>query len=268
MEANKILTADILDIIFDGHNKAYGAYDLRKGYPERLRNAMVATGLTCFLLILAYLYGNSLQRANTQRLYVGGEVTIEPTPEKKKIEPILLPKIKPPIMATIQFVTPKIVKSEEVKKTEMPEDQKLADVKISTSTEAGLIDDETTSPPTIDEKGVVATVNMDVDNTIFRKVEIESSYPGGMSAWTRFLGQNLQYPSEASEIGVQGKVVIMFIVDQEGNTSNVEAIQGPEKLRAEAIRVIKKSGKWIPAIQNGRKVKSYKQQLIIFKLDE
>jgi protein TonB len=67
---------------------------------------------------------------------------------------------------------------------------------------------------------------------------------------------------------VQGTVMVQFIVDREGNVSDVEVVSGPETggLREEAIRVIQKSGKWTPAIQNGRKVKSYKRQPVVFKL--
>ncbi|HEV2483036.1 MAG TPA: TonB family protein [Puia sp.] len=63
-------------------------------------------------------------------------------------------------------------------------------------------------------------------------------------------------------------MLVQFIVDKEGNVSDVEAVSGPEAggLREEAMRVIRQSGKWIPAIQNGRTVKSYKKQPVIFKL--
>ena len=62
-------------------------------------------------------------------------------------------------------------------------------------------------------------------------------------------------------------MVVQFIVDKAGTVSDVEAISGPQELRDEAVRVIKKSGKWTPAVQNGRQVKSYKKQPITFKLE-
>jgi TonB family protein len=107
----------------------------------------------------------------------------------------------------------------------------------------------------------------DYDKT-FTKVEIEASFPGGDIAWLPFLSRNLQYPRDAMENGVQGTVVVQFIVDMQGNVSNVQAISGPDQggLREEAVRVIKKSGKWMPALQNGRQVKSYKKQPIVFRL--
>ena len=117
-------------------------------------------------------------------------------------------------------------------------------------------------------KGVVEAPkdNTDYDKT-FTKVEIESDYPGGTAAWQRYLQKNLQYPDEAESNEIQGQVVVQFIVDKEGKVSDVEAISGPNELREEAVRVIKKSGTWTPAVQNGRKVKSYKRQPIVFRLE-
>ena len=106
----------------------------------------------------------------------------------------------------------------------------------------------------------------DWDKT-FTKVEIESEYPGGAAAWQRYLIKTLRYPQEAQDNEVQGTVVVQFIVDKAGVVSEVEAISGPKELRDEAVRVIKKSGQWTPAVQNGRQVKSYKKQPIVFRLE-
>ena len=102
----------------------------------------------------------------------------------------------------------------------------------------------------------------------FTKVEKESIYPEGEEAWKRYLNKTFRYPQDAVNDEIQGTVVVQFIVDKEGMVSDVVAISGPEKggLREEAVRVVKKSGRWIPAIQNGRQVKSYKKQPITFRL--
>ncbi|HVM88541.1 MAG TPA: energy transducer TonB [Puia sp.] len=101
------------------------------------------------------------------------------------------------------------------------------------------------------------------------KVEIESAFPGGSNAWANFLNTNLKYPRKAIRKKIQGTVTVLFIVDKDGQVSNIQAISGPEDggLREEAIRVISISGKWTPAVQNGRLVKSYKKQPIAFKLE-
>ena len=108
----------------------------------------------------------------------------------------------------------------------------------------------------------------DYDKT-FTKVEIESAFPGGDAAWLRFLNAHLRYPDEAVNKRIQGTVVVQFVVDKQGNVSDVQAISGPliGGLREEAVLVIKNSGKWTPAIQGGRQVKSYKKQPIVFKLE-
>jgi TonB family protein len=108
----------------------------------------------------------------------------------------------------------------------------------------------------------------DYDKT-FTRVEIEAAFPGGDGVWLLYLNRNLEYPREAVQSRIQGTVFVQFIVDKEGNVSNVQAVSGPDEggLREEAVRVIKKSGRWNPAIQNGRQVKSYKKQPIIFRLE-
>lgn len=79
--------------------------------------------------------------------------------------------------------------------------------------------------------------------------------------------RNLNYPDNARDKEVQGTVEVQFIVDTLGRVSGVVAISGPDELRAEAVRVISKSGKWTPALHNGKRVKSYKRQSIVFRIE-
>jgi protein TonB len=269
MEINKILSADILDIIFEGRNKAYGAYDLRKTYNHRLRIALLVMGGLVLALAAGFLISN-YQSSHKAAQQVVQDVQLEDIKEEKKNEPPPPPPPpkEPPKVEMAKFTPPKIVKDEEVKAEEKPpEVEKLEDTKIGDVNQKGIQDDNITAPPS-DNKGVVEAPkdNTDYDKT-FTKVEIESDYPGGIAAWARYLTKNLQYPEEAQNNEIQGQVVVKFIVDKEGKVSDVEAISGPNELRDEAVRVIKKSGSWTPAIQNGRKVKSYKSQPINFRLE-
>ena len=97
----------------------------------------------------------------------------------------------------------------------------------------------------------------------------DASYPGGPEAWIKYLFEAVRYPKEAQDKEIQGAVVVQFKVDVDGRTSEVSAVEGPTVggLRAEATRVVKESGKWIPAQKNGRSISSYKKQPIIFKLE-
>jgi protein TonB len=269
MEINKILSADVLDIIFDGRNKQYGAYDLRKTYNRRMRTAMLVMLGVVIALIAGYFISNYKGKGEVAKQVVQ-DVQLEDVKEEKKNEPPPPPPPPkpPPQVEMAKFTPPKIVKDEEVKAEEKPpEVAKLEDTKIGNANQEGIKDDNITAPPA-DNKGVVDAPkdNTDYDKT-FTKVEIESEYPGGIASWYRYLQKNLVYPDEAVSAEIQGQVVVRFIVDKEGIVSDVEAVSGPNELRDAAVRVIKKSGNWNPAIQNGRKVKSYKSQPVNFKLE-
>lgn len=275
MEANKILNSDLLDIIFDGRNKEYGAYDLRKTYNKRMTVALIATTALLLLILLGNVLANSLKKKDDKTEMIVQDVQLEEVkreePKNEPPPPPPPPKPEPPKVEMAKFTPPKIVKDEEVKEDEKPpEVEKLEETKIGTINQEGIKDEGIVAPPASDEgKGVVEApkkVEEDWDKT-FTKVEIESEYPGGTSAWQRYLNKSLRYPQEAQDNEIQGTVVIQFIVDKEGNVSEVEAISGPNELREEAVRVIKKSGKWTPAVQNGRQVKSYKKQPITFRLE-
>jgi len=101
----------------------------------------------------------------------------------------------------------------------------------------------------------------------FLKVEIESEFPGGQQGWANFLQQNLFYPKKAVRKEIQGTVVLQFIVCTDGTVCDIEAVSGPEELRKAAVEAMKKTPNWIPAVQDGKHVKSYKKQPIVYRLE-
>ena len=112
-------------------------------------------------------------------------------------------------------------------------------------------------------------INGSNPTAVFTKVEIEAEYPGGEAGWIKYLNTNFKYPEEAIKKEIQGTVVSKFIIDTNGVISNIQIIKSANKiLDDETINVIKNSGQWIPAIQNGRKVVSYKIQPLVYKLDK
>lgn len=271
MEPNQIKDADILDILFEGRNKDYGAYELRKTYDRRIKKAMLVTGAVVGLLCIGYFVAGGT-KGKVRPLKDDGEVVLVEVKEPDKPLPLPPPpKLPPQQVATIRLTTTRIVPDNQVKPDEKPpENEQADDMKIGTANVKGVADGNIDAPPaTGNAPGVVeAPGKKDDDDGIFRSVEIESSFPGGTQAWARFLNKNLRYPDEAMNNGVEGTVMVQFIVDKEGHISDAVAISGPESggLREEAIRVIKKSGQWTPAVQNGRYVKSYKRQPVIFKI--
>ncbi len=100
-----------------------------------------------------------------------------------------------------------------------------------------------------------------------RKVEEDAEYPGDAKGWQAYLVKNLNYPQAAVSKEVQGEVIVEFVVNTDGSISKVHAISGPKELRPESVRVVKESGYWVPAMNKGAKVASYKKQPIVYKLE-
>ena len=272
MDASQILSADLLDIIFEGRNKDYGAYELRRSYESRLKAAMVTCGVLAGILICGFIIFNADSSLIKPIVKIDGDQILENF--KRDLPQPVIPKPQPPrpskpmTIRTTTFNQPVIVK-DPLASERPPVQDDLENTRIANITESGVNDDGISPPPDEGRNAVIEAPVNDAaeDNKIFRKVEIESRYPGDMPAWTRFLNRTFRYPQRAVEEGVQGIVVVEFIVDRDGSVSNVEAISGPNELREEAVRVIRKSGKWTPAVQNGRQVKSYKKQPIQFRLE-
>jgi protein TonB len=100
--------------------------------------------------------------------------------------------------------------------------------------------------------------------------KVEASFPGGDSAWMRFLNHTLRYPDDAVNNEIMGTVIVSFTVNTDSTISDVQAASGPKKggLREEAVRVINLSSKWVPATDNGTPIKSIKKEPIKFVLEK
>jgi len=117
-----------------------------------------------------------------------------------------------------------------------------------------------------EKKGTIVDTTKPGNNKVFDKVEIEASFPGGANEWRKFLEKNLDatVPKQKAKDGAYS-VIVQFIVDKEGNISDVQTLtKHGYGMEQEAIRVIKKSPKWNPAVQGGRLVIAYKKQPITF----
>ncbi|TAL50052.1 MAG: energy transducer TonB, partial [Chitinophagaceae bacterium] len=187
MEVNKILSSDLLDIVFEDRNKAYGAYDLRRTYKKRLTIALLCTAAIALLALGGSLLASQLQKNAKNKLDIKAvELTEIKQEEEKKPEPPPPPppKQEPPKVEMTKFTPPKIVKDEEVKKEDIPpEQEKLEDTKIDVVSQEG-IKDEGLAPTVIDEgKNVIEEKKDDDENKVFEKVEVEAAFPGGEREW-------------------------------------------------------------------------------------
>ena len=273
MDINKILSADILDIVFEGRNKQYGAYDLRKTYDSRIKKALLVTGGLIVLIFLGSIFANIIGKNKTDQI----EVLDTQMAEIKKNDvppPPVLPPPKappPPEINQIKYTPPKIVKDEEVKADEkieeIKEDQVISNKTVESDNKVAIVQ----AP--VEDKGtqVVEAPKSDDEDKIFTKVENEAAFPGGEAAWRRFLEKNLNASTPVDNGAPEGsyQVIVRFIVSKDGSISDVQAeSKHGYGMEDEAVKIIKKGPKWTPALQNGRNVNAYRRQPITFVVQE
>ncbi|MBC7651072.1 MAG: energy transducer TonB, partial [Deinococcales bacterium] len=187
---------------------------------------------------------------------------------------IVQPKPQSPIAqvaVNIPIITPdKLVASNEVVKSI----DEVENIRIGASTIIGdKLGEDIITPPTNTSVMGIGNDNKakEIEETIAITVEIVAQFPGGLEAWKKYLEKNLNAGIPAENGAQSGKytVLVSFVVNNEGNISEVKAENNPGfGTEAEAIRIIKKGPKWQPAIQNGRKVAYRVKQQVTFLVND
>jgi protein TonB len=273
MEKLQILSADLLDILFEGRNKSYGAYELRKTYDRRILYALSGTVLLSLLFVVGSLLANGKKPSSMVELVTTVELENFKKEEPKPELPKPIPKEEPPKVEMAKVTPPLIVADDKVKEDDevKPVDD-LENTRIGTINQEGAKEDGVIAPP-VENTGIdveAPKIEKDIDE-VFTTVQIEAQFPGGIEGWRRFLERNLN-KDIASENGAPAadySVIISFIVNKDGIISDVRAENDPGYgTKAEAIRVIQKAPRWTPAIQNGRNVIYRQKQKITFRVEE
>jgi len=269
MDPNKILSANILDLIFDDRNKEYGAYELRKTYQKRITKALLITAATALLVFTGAALANSFKPDDGGRLTYK-ELTLEEIKQdEKKPEPLPEPEKKPePVeIKTERLTTPQIVDDKDVVEPPPTQDD-LIDAKISDTKRDGVVDEGIVDVKKIDDnKGIIET-KKDDEPDIYSFVQIPAKYDGD---WVKFLTRNLNAEVPVDNGAPVGRynVIIQFVVDKEGNLSDIIALTNYGfGMEQEAMRVLKKAKGWKPGIQNGHEVKSYHKQPVTFIVED
>ena len=105
-------------------------------------------------------------------------------------------------------------------------------------------------------------------NPVFQVVEVMPEFPGGMAECLKFLGKNIKYPVQSQQAGVQGKVIVQFVVEKDGSVSNPKVVRSIDPdLDGEAVRVISIMPKWKPGMQKGQAVRVKYTVPVTFRLD-
>lgn len=271
MEISKILKSDYLDILFEGRNKKYGSYELRKKYPNRARNAAIIMAVGIVLIGAVPILASILKgkAPPPPPVSVKEVVLAEPPPidKTKPPPPPPPPAPPPPVKPTVKFTPPVVLKDEEVKEDEKPvEVKELKDQAVGLETKAGDI--HGIDPGLVAESGPPGGTGVEAPAApaIFKFVEQMPAFNGDLNA---YLAAQLRYPDDARENGNEGRAVVQFIVNENGAISGVEVVRksGFPSLDAEAIRVVSRMPPWKPGKQQGKEVKVYFTLPVTFKLD-
>ncbi len=250
------------DIVFYNRNQQYGAYQLRK---EKARNSIIGLLITVGVsgvLIASSFVDLSFLKSKPKEEVIETTVTLaEPPPLKDETPPPPPPPPPPPVRPTVKFLEMVAKKDEEVQKDEPVVAQKDIHEEISTETKEGKDD-----APAVVEAPVVDTKPI-VEDKIFTVVEQMPQYPGGEAAMMSFIRDHINYPDMERENDIQGRVVVGFVVQEDGSLTDINVKKGVSSgLDKEAVRVVKMLPKFNPGKQQGKAVKVSFVLPIMFKL--
>jgi protein TonB len=272
MEPNKILSASLIDVIFDGRNKEYGAYELRQTNSKRTKASLSITIAVVALALAFTTMGNTYKKKEV--VYkIGPDMNlIDIKKDEKPPEKLPEPEVKPEEPVKTQKFTPPVIVPDDVFKEPLPTQDDLDSAAIALVTKAGKPDIfivEQPTGPEGDPKGIIEPKVVNETDEIRTTVDIKAKFEGD---WVKFLLKNLKPETPVYNGAPAGRysVIVQFVVDKEGNVSDIKALTNHGYgVEEEAVRVLKKAPKWQPAIAAGFVVKAYHKQVIVFEvLDE
>jgi protein TonB len=262
-----LISGSWTDLVFENRNQAYGAYALRKGTGKRNLIAIIAVILLAIACQIGLTLKNIADEREKQRIALQEAMEMTKLEQQQKKEPEVkrkdivkqenVEKVVEKVKSSIKFTAPVIKKDNEVRPEDMMKSQ---DEILSTNTAIGAFDvkgnDE--AGEVLKAKEVIATEPVkpkEEENKVFDVVEQMPSFPGGQGALMNYLNSNIKYPVIAEENGIQGRVVVQFVVGKDGSISNVHVVKSVDpSLDKEAVRVVKNMPRWIPGKQNGQSV--------------
>ena len=266
MNKDFILKSDILDIIFENRNKEYGAYNLRKFYPGRIKIAIGAMLVIAIAFSVATLLPPQNKLIKT-RQYIFTETIltkIPDVPKQQKKQPDTKQKETIQQANTTPVRQQKFINNikvvDNIEKTEvvksLPPDSKIGSEIIETPASIPAVIKAKTDNPGDGKMINVSSINnsipMDAD-----AVDVLPSYPGGMDALIKFLQKHLQTPDEIRE-GEIVNVRIRFVVGYNGKLQGfVTLLDGGSAYNNEVVRVLKRMPDWVPGKSNGENVSVY-----------
>ncbi len=271
------------DLVFEGRNKDFGAYVIRTESTNRHNKAVLWSliGVIIFgLITFAFVKANQyLEERRLAGMIDQKVVPIDMTPEVEESEPVQerleqeKPEVIEDVLSSVKVTELQIVEDDKVKPEDeiLSQDEKDATDKAFGQTNVDNGQDDRANFQTAVNEVVVETRPVEkpkeVAPEIFTAVEQMPQFPGGEEALRKYLASHINYPPMAAENGVQGKVIVQFVVDKTGRVGEVKVVRSVDKdLDREAVRVCKSLPKFTPGRQNGQAVSVWFTLPVTFKL--
>jgi protein TonB len=262
MKSEFWLHRTLIDVVFEGRHKTYGAFDLRTHYERNMAKAIL---ISIGVFVSAWLlFSMWLNRDKIETVMADGGIIVD----VDKYVPPVTPIVKPPASspqphpASTALVTPTVVDEDEaIDETEIPPQEVLQTTNTGSTDVIGSSVDVTTG--TGNGAGeiatpVIAAPEEPVTPYNFYEVDQLPIFPGGEKAMYEYLQKNLSYPVLARESNLTGTVVVRFVVNKQGDVEQVEVLRTPSSLfNAEALRVIRNMPPWEPATRMGKPVATF-----------
>ena len=269
------------DIVFEGKNKEFGAYQLRKASNGRHNKAMVAVVIVIAVLFILAIVVNTViakfearpDDTNEQQMTAMVTETVEeeePEEEQQKYEEEKPEALPEEILNTVKSSEIKIVDDKDVTEDiKSQDDLKQDDRAIGQSNFDEGTDDinvvrEHKDEVIVEEKKPEPPKD---ENKVFTAVEQMPAFPGGEAALMKWISDHIRYPSIAQENNIQGRVTVQFVVTKNGSIGEVKVVRSKDPdLDKEAVRVVKSLPKFQPGKMNGQPVNVWYTLPINFKL--
>mgnify|MGYP003194728039 FL=1 len=262
------------DLVFEGKNQAYGAYKLRKGTSKRNLWSIIIVLIAAVAIFSAIAIKNVIEANQKVAIVTEAKLSkIDKTPkvEKKKAAPkIEQPKVVEKVKSSIKFTAPVIKKDSEVKPEEEMKTQEDLQKTKTTIGAFTVVGNDEIGGEVLKAKEEIAQPEPpknEEENKVFDVVEEQPSFPGGQGALMAWLRDNIKYPVVAAENGIEGRVIVQFVVGKNGSISNVKVVKSIDpSLDREAVRVVSSMPSWTPGKQNGTSVNVRYTLPVTFKL--
>lgn len=251
------------EAVFAHRNRAYGAYVLRSGYNKRM--TLILAGMVAFAALaftVSFIIKN-LPKEEIKKPRVS-EKNFTIAPPKQDVPPPPPPTTPPPppMTETQAFIAP--VAEDDYVEDELPSQAELNNTTISTETNEG---DDTWGLANTQDEGPALTDVQDQVEAVVDVAEEDAEFPGGYDKLNAFINATINYPDEALELGVKGRVVVRFVVEKDGRISNA-SVERPivecPACNKEALNIINKMPNWTPAKNAGRPVRLWVRVPIIY----